>query len=175
MDNEQIKADTRNNRRDPNLGGIEPVFEWAAIKHHLQRPDGDAQCYKTEKVEGFAMGVTGITDKNQDAEAGDQPDGQVDLEDPAPAIVLGQPAAQHRAKYRPQHDPGAPDRYRLAVALRRVDLHQHRLGQRHEPGAAGPLQQAVDHQLRQTGSAAAKGTAGHRYQKYVLVPIRPAS
>src|SRR5215469_15860359 len=97
MDNEQIKADTRNNRRDPNLGGIEPVFEWAAIKHHLQRPDGDAQCYKTEKVEGFAMGMTGITDKNQDAEAGDQPDGQVDLEDPAPAIVLGQPAAQHRA------------------------------------------------------------------------------
>ena len=73
------------------------------------------------------MRVPRFADEDQDAEARDYADRQVDVEDPAPTVILGQPAAQHRAEDRPQHDPHAPDRDGLAVPFRRVDLHQHRL------------------------------------------------
>ena len=127
------------------------------------------------------MGVARLADKDQDSEAGNDADRQVDVEDPAPAVILGQPAAQHRAEDRPQHDPHAPDRDGLAVPFRRVDLHQHRLRQRHEPGAACALQQAIDHQLREACGAAAQGRGegepGHRDQKHIFdaeAPGEPA-
>src|SRR5438270_13983799 len=119
MDDEQIEEDTREEGLDPNLGRVEPILELAAVEHHLQCTDSDAQGHKTEEIEGLAMSMARLANKDQDAEAGDYADRQVDVEDPAPAVILGQTAAQHRAKDRPQHDPHAPDRDCLPVPLRR--------------------------------------------------------
>ena len=63
------------------------------------------------------------------AEEGEHADRQVDVEHPAPAVILGQPAAEHRAEHRarpsrrrrtaPSRSPGAPaDRCRAAPIAR---------------------------------------------------------
>ena len=75
------------------------------------------------------------------AEEGEDADRQVDEEHPAPVEAVGQPAAQRRPDDRPDHDAGAPDGHRLAVALLRVDVEQEGLRQRHDRRAEHALQQ----------------------------------
>ena len=106
------------------------------------------------------MAVAALPAKDQHAEGGDHADRQVDVEHPAPVVVVGQPAAQHRAADRPEDRADAAHRHRLAMPLERVDLQQHRLRQRHQPGAANPLQPAIEHELGQAGGAAAQ-SRGH--------------
>ena len=43
------------------------------------------------------------------------PTGQVDVEDPAPAVVVGEPAAEHRTEDGRHHDAEAPEAHRLAA------------------------------------------------------------
>src|SRR5216683_387803 len=135
MDDEQVEGDGGNRRLDPDLAGMEPVRQLAAIEQQLQRADADAEAGKAEKVEQLAMGRPSVVDEDEDAERGDDPDRQVDVEHPAPAVILGQPAAQGRPHDRAEDDPAAPHRHRLAVPLRWVDLEQHRLRLRHQAEA----------------------------------------
>src|SRR5215831_14324737 len=109
MNDEQIEGHSRNDRCDPDLRRVEPVLELTAVEQHLQRAYSNAQCHKAEEIEGLAVGVPRVADEDQDAEARYHSDRQVDVEDPAPAVILGQPTTEHRAKNRPQHDPNAPD------------------------------------------------------------------
>ena len=104
------------------------------------RSDGDAQGGEPKEIECLTMRVP-RSRMNTRMPGGDDPDRHIDVEYPPPVVVLGQPTAQHRAADRAQHHANAPDRDRLAVPLRRVDLQQHRLRQRHQPGAANALQQ----------------------------------
>ena len=76
-----------------------------------------------------------------------QTDRQVDVEDPAPAVILGQPAAQHRPHDRAENRAHPEHRHRRAVPLRRVDAQQGRLRQRDQPGAGHPLHRAEHHQF----------------------------
>ena len=59
------------------------------------------------------MHVAGLADKNHDAERAQHADRQVDVEDPAPAVILGQPAAERRPHDRPEHRADAEHRHRV--------------------------------------------------------------
>jgi hypothetical protein len=122
MDQEEVEGDAGNRRRYPDFGRVEPVFQLAAVKHQLQGADRHAQSGEAEQIEGFAAGAEGVADEDGDAQRRDKAERQVDIEDPAPAVVLGQPAADDRAADRAEHDADPPNRDRLAVALRRIDL-----------------------------------------------------
>ncbi len=118
------------------------------------------------------MRVTHFADEDQDPQEGDHPDRQVDVKNPPPAVVFGQPAAEHRAEDRAEHDADPPHGDRLSVALGRVDLHQDRLRQWHQARTADALQQPEEDQLAQAGGAAAQGggegEASDRNQKHVF-------
>src|SRR5271169_434076 len=121
MDDEEIKGEARDRRRDPDLGRLEPILELAAVEQHLQRADRDAERGKAEKIEALALGLTGLVNENKDAEEGNDADRQVDVEHPAPVVIVRQPAAERGSGDRSDHGPGAPYRHRSAVPLGRVD------------------------------------------------------
>jgi hypothetical protein len=106
---------------------MKPVLQFAAVEHQLHSADADAQRQKAENVEILAMHVPAVADERQDADHAEQPDRQVDVENPAPAEILGQITAQQRPADRPHDRADAVDRHRVAVAFRRIDRQQRRL------------------------------------------------
>src|SRR3546814_9497860 len=87
---------------------------------------------------------------------GQRADWDIDVKTPAPAVVLGQPAAEHRTHDRTNHDAHAPDRHRLCLSLRRIDVHHHRLGKRGDKGPANALEQTERHHFLQACGDAAE-------------------
>ena len=71
-------------------------------------------------------------------------DRQVDEEHPAPVVIVGQPAAEHRAKDRADHHAAAEQRHCLAMLFARVDVEQGRLGERDDERAADALESAEE-------------------------------
>ena len=90
-------------------------------------------------------------DRGQDAER------DVDVEDPAPAVIVGQPAAQDRAADRPHHHTHGPQPHRLGALLRWIEFVHHRLRQRHQRGAEHALQDPEHHDLAERLRQAAQG------------------
>ena len=96
---------------------------------------------------GFGLGHEAHHD--QDAQDADR---QVDQEHPAPVVIVGQPAAEHRPEDRADHHAAAEQRHRLAVLFARVDVEQGRLGERHDERAADALERAEQHHLAEAKS-----------------------
>ena len=112
-------------------------------------------------------------------EGAEHADRQVDQEHPAPVVIVGQPAAEHRPEDRPDHHAAAEQGHRLAVLLARVDVEQRRLGERHDEGAADALEGAEQHHLRQRNGGRAEhrgdGEADDATSSRRLRPTRSAS
>ncbi len=118
------------------------------------------------------MTVSELVNENADADRGEHAEWHVYVEYPAPVVIIGQVATERRAEDRAEDHPHAPHRHGLRMPLGRVDLKQHRLGERHQGRAADSLQQAIDHQLGEAGGSAAqgrrRGKADHRDQEHVF-------
>src|SRR5260370_30947873 len=107
MDDEQVEGNRGNRRIDQDLDGMEPVRDLASVEHQLQGADADAEAPEAEEVEQLALRRPPVVDEDEDAERGDDPDRQVDVEHPAPAVILGQPAAERRPHDRAGGYPAA--------------------------------------------------------------------
>ena len=94
------------------------------------------------------LGCIGMCSTAGDDGERDDADGQVDVEDPAPAEVLGEEAAEQR----PEHAGRAEDRAEQALVLaalaRRDEVADDRHRQHHQPAAAEALEGAEGDQLR---------------------------
>jgi len=77
------------------------------------------------------------------------PDRQVDQEYPAPIVIIGEPAAEHRPQDGSDHDAAAEQRHRLPMLFARIDVEQGRLRQRHDEGAANALKSAEQNHFAQ--------------------------
>src|SRR6266436_2452591 len=103
MDDEEVEAERGDRRLDPDLGRAEPILELAAVEQHLQSADRQAQSGEAEEVECLAAAVTRLVHEDQDANRGENPDRQIDVEHPPPAVVASQPAAERWADDRAQY------------------------------------------------------------------------
>ena len=84
-------------------------------------------------------------------------DRQIDVEDPAPGVVVRDPAAQRRADGRRQHRGDAVKREGHAAFLRRESIGQNGLRHRLQSAAARALHHAEENQHRRgSGADAAK-------------------
>ena len=90
-----------------------------------------------------------LAHEQRDADDGEDAERKVDVEHPAPAVEVGQIAAERRADHRPHGDAHGEDRHRLGAARERIDVEHRRLRQRRECGAEHALQQAEADQLLQ--------------------------
>ncbi len=92
---------------EPDFVAVVPVERLPAIQQHLEACQSHTEQDEAGEIElalhRFAGGELGY----QDGEAEDA-DRQVDVEHPAPVGLFRQPATQHRAEDRADHDPHAP-------------------------------------------------------------------
>ena len=176
---EEVEGRGGHDRRQDDLVGIEPAQLLAAVEHELQGADADAERCKPEPVERQAAIALGLVHEGQQPERGGDAEGKVDEEDPAPAVVLRQPAAEDRAHDRADHDAHAPKRHGPAALLERIDLEHDRLRQRHQRGAEHALHHAEQHDLLDAlGDAAQHGGDGEACdagRSSFLMPKRAAS
>ncbi len=171
MDDEHPQGADRHPRLDDDLPALQPVLLLAAVEKHLQSADCQRQQDEAQGVELAAVNCGGrqITQQHQRAH---NPDWQIDQEHPAPIVAVGQPPAEHRPEDRPDHDPAAEQRHRLAVFFARVDVEQSGLGKRDEERAADALDRAEGDHLRERGGHGSEhrsnGESDHRNQQQAL-------
>ena len=107
VDEKQIECRGGDDGLDPNLAGTEPVKLLAAVEQDLERADGEAQGTEAEPVQLRAGVPLGLRQEGGDPKQGERTDRQVDVENPPPGVVLGQPAAKHRTEDGADHDRDA--------------------------------------------------------------------
>jgi hypothetical protein len=122
VDEEDIEGGYANGGLDQNLERGKPVKLRATIQKHLHRSDSDAEAPKPEPVHPGRRRDFRFLHEERDAREGKRADRHVDIEYPSPAVVVGQPAADHRSQHRSHHDRHAEQRHRRAALLRGVDI-----------------------------------------------------
>ncbi len=159
-----------------DLRRAEPVLVGAPVHHQLERADENGERAETEEIERSLPPAGVVGHEAQEREDGQRPDRDVDVENPAPGEVLGEPAAERRPDDRAHDHRCAPDRHHLRNQPLRVEVEHHRLRQRDQRCARDALQEAEQHHLRQVLRHAAEhrgdGEAGDRRRaNIVLRPI----
>ncbi|PAV70526.1 hypothetical protein WR25_16387 [Diploscapter pachys] len=174
VDDEQIAEEHAQRRLQADFGRAEPVLGLTAIEHQLDRTNRQRQHREAEQVEPRSGSILGFGQKRGQAGKGERADRQIDVEDPAPRQIVGQPPAQRRADDRPQDRAHPPYRHGRAVAFGRVDIEQDRLAHRHQRRAEHALQQAEADQLAQAvGDAAQAGDGGEADDRPQHQPLAP--
>src|SRR5712671_4968968 len=90
----QVERRRGDDRLDPDLAGPKPVELFAAIEQDLHCADGQTQAPEAEPVQ-LRVGISvGVRQESADADESKRSDRQVDIENPAPSIILGEPATE---------------------------------------------------------------------------------
>ena len=140
--------------RAPGVGGAAPDAE----QHDAGRRGGQQE--HAEDVEPGAVVVPGQVQREDDHGQRDDPDRDVDIEDPAPAHVVGQVAADQRARDGRDAEYGADEAYILAPLTRRHHVPDDRLRPDHQAAGAHALQRAEGDQLVHVLGQAGQHRAG---------------
>ena len=136
----------RDQALDHDLGRIEPVEPHAAREHELHGGERGGEREEAGPVEAdFGELVVGRQGPAH-ADGGADADRHQHVERPAPAIDLGEIAAEHRTERRRDRDRHAEDRHHHRVLAARERIEQDRLRQRHDRRAGAALQDAPQHQ-----------------------------
>ncbi len=141
---EQGPGDSRpcDERGGPAVGGT------LADGVHEEREACPGQ-HEAREVEAARLGLPVLPQEQETKDKGEDPDGEVRVEDPAPRQLGDEDAAQHRTERRGQgggddQDAGCPD-----PLLGGKGAVQHRHADRGEHSAAHTLEDAVDDELGQ--------------------------
>ena len=129
-----------------------PILALSRIQHDLQRPDPQRQKSDPPKIHPRAIAafhVVRIEHKLVHQEQRQRANRKVQIKNPAPAVVVGDPSAERRPKNRRQQNADAERRHGVSVTLLGKSFQQNRLRQRLQSAARQPLQNSEDNQLRQ--------------------------
>ena len=161
-DQEEGEAHHGRDRQAHDQAGMEPVVLLAQVQHHLHRRDPDHQQRQSQLVNGqlvddaFAFAVDRPRRQRRD-----DADRDVDVEDPRPVDVVGDPAAQQRTHHRRDQGGDCPHRHRQPGQRFRIAGQQQRLRERdHRPGDEA-LQRAERNQRRHVRRQAAQQRRHH--------------
>ncbi len=121
-DDEAGDTDDREHGQDHDEVRAEPVVLLALVEHDLQAANADRQQADAPVVDAALCSVAKIRrieDEHFGQDERDDADGDVDVEDPAPAVVVGEPAAGDRPEHRARPRCRAPRRPSPGRASRR--------------------------------------------------------
>ena len=157
-------AEEGDQRHHPDESGLEPAFVLAAIHHDLQGAEPQRDQRQADVIDAAAPAVfhpRRILDQNRDQEHREHPDRDVEKEDPAPAGLVGDVAAERRAEHRRNNRGDRRDAEGGAAPCRRKGVQDDGLLVGLQPAAEEALGQPVDDELGQAGRRAAQERA-HR-------------
>ena len=113
-----------------------------------------------------------IEDEHARHDDGREADGDVDVENPAPTVAVGEPAAEDGAEKRRDHDAESPEAHGFAAVLWREGFEEDGLRNWLEAAAARALNDATDDQERKRGSESTRegsdGEAGDREHEHAF-------
>ena len=154
-------------------GGAEPVELLALVEDDLERGETDAdegeagavdlQLHAGAQALGFfskalAGEVLGVGEDHAGEEGAARADGDVDVEDPAPGVVVGDPAAEGGAEHGRAHDGDGVDGHRHAALVAGEEVGENGLHGGLKASASEALQHAKDdQQAERRGDAAERG------------------
>ena len=153
-DDEAGNTDGREHGQDHDEVRAEPVILLALVEHHLQAANADRQQADAPVVDAALYPVAKIRrieDENFGEDQRDDADGDVDVEDPAPAVVVGEPSAGDRAEHRRDHDAERPEGHRLPALFGGKGFQQNGLREWLQSSAAGALNHPTKDEERQGG------------------------
>ena len=158
----QLREDERGEQHD---GGREeadgraaaPAPVAAAQQREDERKETSGEEHEAEQVEAAMLLVARLVQVGERAEDAEGSDRQVDEEDPAPAGVLGQEAADERADRDGEPDRRAPDPERGAALAAVELLREDRERDREHRRAADALEAAGEVEEEGSGGRAAEG------------------
>ena len=138
VDDQDDQRNSGNDRQRENRPIGEPVGFLPLVEDVLQRADADHQHADAPVVDPLRLAaqVRRIEDEQLRHDDRRNADREVDVEDPAPAVAVGQPSADDGAENRRDDDAEAPEAHGLAALVRLEGFEEHRLRQRLQ-GAAG--------------------------------------
>ena len=144
---------------EANLRTAKPVFALPGVEHHLQHAEAEGEKADAPQVDATGLvlaDVVRIVHEGADHHHGDHADRQVEVEDPAPGIVVGDPAAERGAEDGREDDAQSKGRHGRAVLLGWKRLQQDGLRQGLQSSAGEALQDAEEDQRFQAGGHAAQ-------------------
>ena len=123
--------------------GREPVALLPEVERQLQRPDPQREQSDPPVINPLRLAaeIRRIEDVQLRHQQRNDSDREVDVEHPAPAVCVGQPAADHRADDRGDDDAETPEAHGFAALVRGEGLEQDGLRQRLHRAAGCALQQ----------------------------------
>src|SRR5271166_5918053 len=142
-------------RPHPDLVTAKPVFALALVEYHLQHPESQRQKANTPQIYSAGLvfaDVMRVTHKGANHQHRKYAHRQVEIEDPAPGVVVGDIAAERGAENGREDDAEPKRRHRRAVPLGRKGLQQDSLGQRLQSATRETLQNAEEDEPIQAGS-----------------------
>src|SRR6185503_2826726 len=130
-----------------------PVFLLPFVEHDLQSSHANDQQADSPIVNSGSLApqVGRIKDECLGEKNRDDPDRNIDIEDPPPAVVVRQPTAGDRTQHWRDYDSERPKRHCLPALLWRERLQQYRLGQGLQSPTTSALNDPKDDQERQRG------------------------
>ncbi len=105
MHHEEVERHHHQGGLDDDLPAREPVLGFSPIQRHLQRTDAETQQGEAQQIEATAGIDLRLLDEGGEPEPGQQTERQVDVEDPAPVVVLGEPAPSDGPRMGPTMTP----------------------------------------------------------------------
>ena len=114
-DHEGRRADEGYDRQGDDEFRLEPVLLLPLVQHDLEGADPDGKQGKAPEIHagGGAPDVGGIREEEEQHHQADDPDGEIDVEHPAPGVGIGDPAPQRRPENRRGQDARGPEGHRL--------------------------------------------------------------
>ena len=164
-------------RPHADLITAEPVFALAGVEHDLQHPEAQRQEADAPQINAAGLvlaDVMRVAHEGADHHHRERAHRQVEVEDPAPGVVVGDPAAERGPEDGREDDAQPKCRHRRAVPLGRESLQQDGLRQRLQSAAGEALQHAEEDEPFQAGGHSAEqrgqGEAGDAGQQNPAAP-----
>ncbi|CCJ76454.1 200 kDa antigen p200, putative [Cronobacter muytjensii 530] len=161
-DNQEAERDHGHDRQHHDFSGVKPVELFALVEHHLETADADDQQRQPHSVNAPLFGAGfAATQRLQRHQHHSDADRHVDKEDPAPVVVIADPAAEDRAADGGDDHRHRPQRQRDGALGRRVVAQQQTLGKRDQRPGHNPLNHAEENQhVQAVGDTACPGGDG---------------
>src|SRR5208337_1493571 len=159
------QADSRKHGAPDDEVRFKPVVALPFIENDLEEAEADAEESQADVVNldaqaiAFPGDMRRIGDERGGHKDGEDSDGNVDEEDPAPGVVVCDPAAQSGSDDGRSDDAHAIDGHGHALLFARKALDEDGLGDGLQAAAARSLQDAEEHQQGQAGGKAAEQRA----------------
>src|SRR6185312_762271 len=114
---EQHQANRSDRSEAQDEPGLEPLVALALFQHELQRAQSRDEQSESQEIDLslFANEIWRILNEARDEDEIENPDREIDVEDPRPRVIIREPAAERGSERRREHDAESVHAHRYSL------------------------------------------------------------